>query len=244
MGADELRFLPDEASAFLERATGQRLSPEEVAALGARTEGWIAALQLAALQINALGSQDRAARDAFIDAFAGDDRYIMDYLMQEVLDHQPPAIQAFVLQTAILERMCGPLCEALTGGGRGQATLEALERQNLFILPLDSRRQWYRYHRLFLFAELLRHRLRQQIGPEGVGALYGRAARWFEAQGLTDEAIDYALRAHDFARATRLIVQRAEAMLGRNEVTTLQSWLHAYPREILAHGPYLCVLQA
>jgi LuxR family maltose regulon positive regulatory protein len=152
--AADLRFTPDEAAAFLNQAMGLSLSPEDVAALEARTEGWIAGLQLAALSM-----QGRDDIPGFIAAFTGSQHYILDYLVEEVLQRQPESIQAFLLQTSILERMTGPLCDALTDTGDGQTMLDRLEHANLFIAPLDDERHWYRYHRLF--ADFLRARLRQ-----------------------------------------------------------------------------------
>ena len=170
--AVDLRFTPDEAAAFLNGMMGLDLSSDDVAALEARTEGWIAGLQLAALSM-----RGRADVSEFIAEFAGDDRYIVDYLVEEVLRRQPESVRDFLLQTAILERLNGPLCDAVTGRDDGRAMLESLERGNLFVVPLDSRRHWYRYHHLF--ADVLRAHLAEEY-PDHSAALHRRAAEWYE----------------------------------------------------------------
>jgi LuxR family maltose regulon positive regulatory protein len=173
--AAELRFTPDEAAAYLNEMMGLRLTARDVAALEARTEGWIAALQLAALSMR--GRDDVAG---FIAGFAGDDRYVVDYLGEEVLQRQPDRVQAFLLRTSILGRLSGRLCDAVTGQGGGKAMLEALDRGNLFLVPLDDRRRWYRYHRLF--ADVLQARLLDEQ-PGQVPDLHRRASAWFEQHG-------------------------------------------------------------
>ena len=173
--AAELRFTPDEAAAYLNDAMGLSLAADDVATLERRTEGWIAALQLAALSIH--GREDVAG---FIAGFAGDDHYLVDYLVEEVLRRQPERVRAFLLDTAILTRLSGPLCDAVTGQIDGKATLEALDRANLFLVPLDDRRQWYRYHHLF--ADLLRARLLDER-PDQIAELHRRASAWFERDG-------------------------------------------------------------
>lgn len=160
--AAELRFTPEEAAAYLNDAVGLQLTPQDVTALEGRTEGWIVALQLAALSMR--GRDDAAG---FIAGFTGDDRYIVDYLVEEVLRRQPAPVRDFVLHTAVLGRLSGPLCDAVTGGGGGRATLDALDRGNLFVLPLDDRRQWYRYH----------HRRRFRPGRRPGGAGHGGHAQ-------------------------------------------------------------------
>ena len=173
--AADLRFTPDEAAAYLNGAMGLALTARDVAALEGRTEGWIAALQLAALSMQ--GRDDVAG---FIAGFAGDDRYIVDYLAEEVLQRQPEHVRHFLLQTSILDRLSGPLCDAVTGQDGGKATLEALERGNLFLVPLDDRRRWYRYHHLF--ADVLQaHLLDEQ--PDDVPELHRRASDWYEQNG-------------------------------------------------------------
>ena len=172
--AADLRFTSEEAAAYLNDMMGLALTAQDVAALEGRTEGWIAALQLAALSMQ--GRDDNAG---FIAAFAGDDRYIVDYLAEEVLQRQPEQVQDFLLQTSVLDRLSGSLCDAVTGQTGGKATLEALDRGNLFLVPLDDRRRWYRYHHLF--ADVLRARLLDEQ-PDVVPALHRRACDWFEEQ--------------------------------------------------------------
>jgi LuxR family maltose regulon positive regulatory protein len=204
---NDLRFTLQEVATFLNQVMGLGLSGDDVAALESRTEGWIAGLQLAALSMQ--GQDDTAS---FIAAFTGDDRFIVDYLVDEVLAQRPKGTQDFLLQTSILDRMTGPLCDAVTGQKNGQAVLEQLEQANLFIVPLDSRRQWYRYHHLF--ADLLRHRLRA-TQPEVIPELYLRASAWYEVQGQMEEAIQYALAVKDLERAARLL-ENATPMLAYN----------------------------
>jgi LuxR family maltose regulon positive regulatory protein len=242
---DDLRFTAAETAAFLHETMGLDLSPEDVAALGARTEGWIAGLQLAALSMQ--------GRDAvsFVRAFSGSHRYILDYLVEEVLDRQAPGIQEFLLQTSILERLTAPLCDAVRfglaeshGTSRGedsQAILEQLEQANLFLVPLDDERRWYRYHRLF--ADLLRSRLQQDHG-ERVSTLYRRASAWCETQGLISEAVGHALAAGDIERVARMARQNVLAMMDHGELRTMARWLDALPEETLRSQPWLCIAQA
>ena len=191
--AADLRFTPGEAAAYLNEMMGLQLTAADVAALEGRTEGWIAALQLAALSLQ--GREDVAA---FIDGFAGDDRYIVDFLAEEVLQRQPGHVQHFLLQTSILDRLSGPLCDAVTGQDGSKAKLAALERGNLFLVPLDDRRQWYRYHQLF--ADVLHARLLDEQ-PDDVPDLHRRASEWHERNDEPSEAIRHALAAGDFERA-------------------------------------------
>jgi LuxR family maltose regulon positive regulatory protein len=228
--SDELRFRLAEAEVFLHKATGRSLPAEAVAVLSQRTEGWIAGLQLAALSL-----KGRSEIADFIHAFAGSHRYVLDYLSEEVLRRQPEAVQTFLLQTSILERLCGPLCDAITAQQTGQATLEYLEQANLFLVPLDDERHWYRYHHLF--SEVLRHRLRRS-SPE----LHRRAADWYEQQGLLAEAVDYALAAPEYPQAVRLMEQATTWMLYQ-ERSTLKRWIEALPSEQLKCSPpmhHLC----
>jgi LuxR family transcriptional regulator, maltose regulon positive regulatory protein len=230
--AADLRFTAEEVMAFLTQALGPKLSSEDIAVLEARTEGWIAGLQLAALSLQ--GHNDIPG---FLDAFSGSHRYIIDYLVEEVLARQPEPVQTFLLQTAILERLQGSLCEAVMGVMRvsgseasGQAMLEQLEQANLFLTPLDDERRWYRYHQLF--AEALRHRLLRGQ-PDLVPELHRRASAWYEQHGLTHEAVYHALTAADFEQAARLIEHAAEMMVKRGEIATLRSWLEALPDYLL-----------
>jgi LuxR family maltose regulon positive regulatory protein len=232
----DLRFTPMEVSEFLNRTMGLQLSPNDIAALGARTEGWITALQMAAVSMQ--GRDDTAS---FVRAFAGSNRYIGDYLLEEVLQRQPDAVQTFLLRTSILERLSGPLCEAVTGEGDGQVTLESLERRNLFIVPLDDQRRWYRYHRLF--ADLLQQRL-QQTEPDLVPALHRQASAWYEHNGWVPEAIDHALSAEDFERAAELIERTAQETMMRSEVATFLRWVELLPDELVRESPSLGIFHA
>jgi LuxR family maltose regulon positive regulatory protein len=237
--AADLRFTAAEAAAFLTRAPGLALAAADIAALAARTEGWIAGLHLAALALQ--GHPDGAG---FVMAFAGSHRYIIDYLVEEVLARQPAPVQTFLLQTAILERLHGALCTAIVGGpgdeAGGQAMLEHLEQANLFLVPLDDERRWYRYHQLF--AEALRHRL-QRDHPALVPELHQRASAWYERQGLLREAVQHALAAADFAQAARLVEQTFTALVRRGEIATLHRWVAALPEERVRTNVELAVLQ-
>jgi LuxR family maltose regulon positive regulatory protein len=242
----DLRFTLDEATEFLNQVTGLSLATDDVATLASRTEGWIAGLQMAAVSMQ--GREDAAS---FINAFRGSDRYILDYLVEEVLQRQSDTVQTFLLQTSILDRLTAPLCNAIVdspppmgeglGVGASQATLETLERANLFIVPLDNERQWYRYHRLF--ADLLRQRL-LQTQPEQASILHRRASEWHEQNGFMGEAIEHALSAEDLERAARLIEQSAEAALMRSEAATLLRWVDALPDELVRARPTLCLFHA
>ena len=173
------------------------LTPEQVAALEHRTEGWIAALQLAALSL-----RGRADVGGFIARFDGDDRYVVDYLVDEVLGHQPEPVRRFLAQAAILDRLTGPLCDAVTGGDDGGEMLTALDRANLFVVPLDDQREWYRFHHLF--ADVLRARLLAEQ-PDLVPLLHERASRWYERQDMADESVRHALAAGDMDRVVHLM---------------------------------------
>jgi LuxR family maltose regulon positive regulatory protein len=229
--AAELRFTPDEAAVYLNETMGLQLTARDVAALEGRTEGWIAALQLAALSMQ--GRDDVAG---FIAGFAGDDRYVVDYLAEEVLQRQPDDVQAFLLQTSILGRLSGPLCDAVTGHGGGKAMLEALDRGNLFLVPLDDRRRWYRYHHLF--ADVLQARLLDER-PGQVPELHRRASAWYQRSGEQPVAISHALAAEDFGRAADLIERAIPAMRRTRQETTVHSWLKALPDEVIRVRPML-----
>jgi len=234
----DLRFTHDEAAAFLNEVMGLGLSADEIAALTSRTEGWIAGLQLAALTM-----QEREDLASYIAALTGSQHYILDYLVEEVLRRQSESVQAFLLQTSILDRMTGSLCDALvldrqTGAGDGQAMLDRLERANLFVIPLDDRHEWYRYHHLF--ADSLRVCL-GRAWPDQVPELHRRASRWYEQNGYMAEAIEHALSASDFDRAVYLIGQTAEAILMRSEFTTFLSWVEALPDDLVRAQPLLHV---
>jgi LuxR family maltose regulon positive regulatory protein len=234
--AADLRFTPSEAAGFLKGVMGLDLPAEEVAALEARTEGWIAGLQLAALSLQ--GHQDVAG---FIRAFAGDHRYIVDYLVEEVLQRQSAGVRDFLLQTAILDRLSGPLCEAVTGQGAGNARLEALERGNFFMVPLDDTRHWYRYHHLF--GEVLYTYLKAEQ-PDEVARLHRRASEWYEQNGLAAEAIRHGLAAGDFERAADLIELGLPAMRPNRQAAILLGWLKELPDEVVQYRPVLSVAYA
>ena len=234
--AADLRFVPEEAARFLRDAMGLDLSPAHVESLERRTEGWIAGLQLAALSM-----RDGEDPSGFIEAFTGTNRHVLDYLADEVLERQPERVRSFLLQTSILDRLSGPLCDAVTGRGDGQAMLEELEHANLFAVPLDADRRWYRYHHLF--SDFLRDRLRR-TRPEHVPGLHRRAARWYEDHGSVSEAMGHALAAEDFERAARLVEQNRVAMITRDELNTLSAWLKALPDELVRSRPPLCLAYA
>jgi LuxR family maltose regulon positive regulatory protein len=229
--AADLRFTPGEAAAFLNDAMGLALSADDAAALEGITEGWVAALQLAALSM-----RDREDVSAFVEAFSGSNRHVLDFLSEEVLGHQPEDVRRFLLDTAVLERMSARLCDALTGRDGGQGMLEKLERENLFVVALDDERRWYRYHHLF--AEFLRSRLGREK-PGLMGELHLRASVWYEDNGSDSEAISHALSASDHERAARLIERGAKAAVGRGEVPTALRWLEALPTEAKRRHPRL-----
>jgi LuxR family transcriptional regulator, maltose regulon positive regulatory protein len=231
--AAELRFIPDEAAAYLNEMMGLQLTARDVAALEGRTEGWIAALQLAALSMQ--GRDDVAG---FIAGFAGDDRYVVDYLGEEVLQRQPARVQAFLLQTSILGRLSGPLCDAVTGQGGSKAMLEALDRGNLFLVPLDDRRRWYRYHQLF--ADVLHARLLDEQSGQ-VPDLHRRASAWYQQNGEPSEAISHALAAEDFERAADLVELAIPAMRRTRQEATARGWLEVLPDELVRVRPVLSV---
>jgi LuxR family maltose regulon positive regulatory protein len=228
---DDLRFRSDEAAMFLNQGMGLSISTDEIKVLEARTEGWIVGLQMAALALQSteMLPDERGTAD-FVQAFGGSNRYILDYLVEEVLARQPDNVQTFLLHTSILERLTGPLCDAVRGeidaARSGQAILAWLERANLFIVPLDHQGIWYRYHHLF--ADLLRQRLRRQE-PTLVPELHRRASQWYANHGLVEWAIHHALAAQDFERAVDLIGTVAERILMRSEVDTFLSWLEQLP---------------
>lgn len=217
----ELRFTEKEAASLLREATGSDLPGDAAASLTARTEGWAAGLQLAGLSMK--GLSDVAS---FVDTFSGSHRFVLDYLTEEVIDRQPPIIRDFLVETSLLDQLSGPLCDAVTGRTDSQVLLEAAERANLFMVPLDDVRGWWRYHHLF--ADLLRVRLYQQPA-ELVRELHRRAAIWHDAHGLADQAIQHALRADEPEWATRVIERHADEFLLRYEGVTLQRWFAELP---------------
>jgi len=231
-----LRFTTDEAATFLNNVMGLKLSPQEVASLEGLTEGWIAGLQMAALSMR--GRKDVSG---FIKSFSGSHRFILDYLVEEVLDQQSLTIQEFLLKTSILESLSGPLCDAVTDGENSRTTLTQLEQANLFLVPLDDERRWYRYHHLF--ADLLRIRL-EQTQPEQTSTLHRRASKWFEQNRLIAEAVSHALEGNDYERVVNLLAGNALAMIYHGKLRTLDSWLEALPNEVVRSQPWLNIAHA
>jgi LuxR family maltose regulon positive regulatory protein len=233
--AADLRFTPDEAAEFLNRAMGLDLSPDDVTALESRTEGWIAGLQLAALSM-----QGRSDAASFIGSFTGSHHFVLDYLLAEVLQRQSAEVQTFLLRTSILDRLCGSLCEAvlLTPAGSGQAMLEYLEHANLFIVPLDNERQWYRYHRLF--ADLLRQRLQQTTS--NAADYHWRASQWYADHGFMSEAFHHAIAAKDFDRAADVAERAWTSMEETFQTTAWLGWIKQLPENVIRPRPVLCTL--
>ena len=234
--AAELRFTADEAAPLLREAIGADLPGTAVAALTARTEGWAAGLQLAGLSL-----RGQADTTGFVAAFSGSHRYVLDYLTGEVLERQNPQVREFLLETSVLERLSGELCDAVTGRAGSQAMLADIERAGLFLVPLDEVRGWWRYHHLF--ADLLRARL-QAEQPGRVQALHRAAAAWCEEHDLADDAVRQALAAGEAAWATRLVERHVEELLGRSEGVAPRRWLSALPAESVRARPRLCLAQA
>jgi LuxR family transcriptional regulator, maltose regulon positive regulatory protein len=232
----ELRFTAEEAAALLREAVGPDLLEEAVAALAARTEGWVAGLQLAALSLR--GQPDIPG---FLATFSGSHRWVLDYLTEEVLDRQPDHVRAFLLETSVLERLSGELCDAVTGRADSQEMLERVERANLFLVPLDEQRRWWRYHHLF--ADLLRARLAQEQ-PERLPRLHQAAAAWSEQRGLVDDAVRHGLAAGDTLWAARLLERHLDRLLLRGENATVDRWLRALPAELVGSRPRLLLTQA
>jgi ATP/maltotriose-dependent transcriptional regulator MalT len=234
--AADLRFTPEEAAALLGETAGPGMPDAAVALLVARTEGWAAGLQLAGLSL-----QGQADAAGFVAAFSGSHRFVLDYLADEVLDAQTGQVRAFLLETSVLQRLTGGLCDAVTGQSGSQAMLADIERAGLFLVPLDEVRGWWRYHHLF--ADLLRVRL-QAEQPGRVQGLHRAAAAWCEEHGLADDAVRHALAAGDAAWAARLVERHVEELLGRSEGVTLRRWLSALPAESVRDRPRLCLAQA
>ncbi len=256
--AADLRFTPAEAAEFLNRVMGLHLSDEDIAALEARTEGWIAGLQLAALSM-----QGRSDMAAFIRSFTGSHHFVLDYLVEEVLGQQSASVQAFLLRTSILDRLCGPLCDAVINErrrtkdegqmagdvpvssavlGPSSSILEHLDRANLFIVPLDNERRWYRYHHLF--GDLLRQQLGQSLAAAEIAELHIRASQWCEDNALEVEAFHHAAAANDIERAERLIKQGRIPLHSLTAVTAILDWLDSLPKTVLNARPWLWVRSA
>ncbi len=224
--AQDLRFTLDEAAAFFRQTMGLALSTGSLAALSERTEGWAAGLQLAALSM-----QGRGDADAFIQAFTGSNVYIAEYLIDEVLRRQPEELQAFLLQTSILDRLSGALCDAVTGREGGEAALKALQQANIFIIPLDDEGRWFRYHRLF--ADLLKARLHTSSPKSMLERLHQNAAGWYEHNGMVGEAVEHSLSAGDYPRMVRLVEAAALPLILQANVRTVEAWLQAIPEALV-----------
>jgi LuxR family maltose regulon positive regulatory protein len=239
--ADDLRFTPEEADHFLREVMGLPLTPSDGAALTARTEGWVAGLQLAALA--ALAAQAQAGPDALAAAFDAGHPYLGDYLLAEVITQQPPERQVFLRRVSMLERLTGPLCDAVTGGQDGDALLDHLARANLFLArgERDAHGEWFRFHQLF--REFLRQQLAQQE-PDRAAELHRRASAWYEQHDLTDEAVSHALAAGEGGTAARLIAAAAPGWQARGEFGTLRQWLERLPPEAVWANPRLCIARA
>lgn len=231
---EDLRFTTDEISNFMHQVYHLDLSENDLLALEHRTEGWIASLQLVALSLHGLRD-----KNSFIQAFTGSNRYILDYLIEEVFNRQPVEVRDFLLKTANLDRLCGPLCDVVCESSGSRELLEHLEQANMFIVPLDQSRTWYRYHHLFL--ELLRHQQNVTGLPIDRTTLHKRACLWFEANGYLTEAIRHALEAKDWMKAIHLVDQVSEKMFKQGEIVTITGWLEKIPREMILSQPNLCM---
>jgi LuxR family maltose regulon positive regulatory protein len=240
----DLRFTMQEADQFLNEVMGLGLSAEAVSTLGSRTEGWVVGLQMAAISMQSRRQETELA--AFVKAFGGTHRFILDYLMEEVLNQQPAEVQAFLIETSILGRMCGDLCDALRAGeastGDNQAVLVLLERTNLFVTALDDERRWYRYHHLF--ADLLNSALRQRRSAEEIRTLHRRASQWHQKSGSLEEAMTHAMAAQDFEQAASMIEENIVSMLSRSETPTLLGWIEKLPEQIVRARPWIDVYRA
>ena len=230
--AADLRFTEAEVATYFNDVAALELATSDIAALESRTEGWAAALQLAALSL-----RGRAEPAAFIAAFAGDDRYIVDYLAEEVLNRQPPQVRDFLLQTCILDRLSGPLCAAVTGNPESQDMLEHLDRANLFLVPLDATRHWYRYHHLF--AEVLETHLLE--GRQDVADLHRRASHWYDQSGEPAAAVRHALASGDIDQAADLAERATRALQRDRQEATMVAWLDLFPHEVIQARPVLAL---
>jgi LuxR family maltose regulon positive regulatory protein len=218
--ANDLRFTTDEAAAFLQQVVHLPISADDIRMLKDRTEGWITGLQLAAVAMQSLDQPEQIA--GFIDSFGGSHRHIIDYLVDEVLDQQTPPVQAFLLQTSILDQLTAPLCNAVTDRENSQTILEQLEAANLFVVPLDGERRWYRYHRLF--ADMLVYRLRRSL-PDRIPELYRLASLWYEREGYPGDAFRYAREAGDIDLAVGILEYHWYEIFYRGEQIKLRRWL-------------------
>ena len=233
--ASDLRFTLAEADALLNDLLALSLSAQDLSTLEERTEGWIAGLHLAAMSLK--GAPDR---HAFVEAFAGSDRFVLDYLMEEVLSVQPPEVRSFLVETSLLERFNAGLCDGVTGRQDSESMLRRLEAGNLFVVPLDNERLWYAYHTLM--RSFLRSILKAQ-DPQHVSGLHLRASKWFEAHGDIVDAVQHAQRAEDHERISQLLQSNGLALVFQGELSTLLNWLHAFSESWLGTGPWLRVAQ-
>jgi len=231
-----LRFTEEEISSFFKQVLGFDISLDHLRSLGTRTEGWIAGLQMAALSM-----RSKPNIDEFVREFSGSHRFILDYLTEEVIQDQPANLQQFILKTSILERLCGSLCDAVTGQEESQETLEKIEITNLFLTPLDDARVWYRYHRLF--ADVMANRL-QRIFPDQVHKLHLLAAQWFRENNLFSEAIDHALAGNDYLLAAEIVENQSMNLLKVGSLVTLLGWLNKFSPEVIAKRPRLGIVLA
>lgn len=220
---EDLRFTPDEASDFLNGAMGLSLDAKDVAELERRTEGWVVGLQMAAISLSG-----RDGAQAFIQRFSGSNRYVLDYLTDEVLDRQPRAVRDFLLRTSILTRLSPALCDAVLQRNDSEAILAQLDAANLFLIPLDDVRYWYRYHHLF--ATLLQHHLGRACAVEEIAELHRRASAWYESQGMTDLALDHALAGNDVARAVRVIREQTLVRMFNGDMAAVVRWFDRMPQ--------------
>lgn len=231
--AADLSFTPEEATALIQRTTGIDLSAPDLAALERRTEGWVAGLKMAALSL-----QNKKDVSGYIRSFSGSNRYIMDYLAEEVLNQQPSNIRQFLLETSILDRLCASLCIAVTDRKDSQDILDQMERANLFISTLDDKRSWYRYHQLF--ATILRNQL-VKSSPERMNLLHHRASVWYEQNGLTEDAVEHALLGNNAARAADLLEIIAPSIIGQGQALRLLGYRTRVPQSLIASHPWLCI---
>ena len=234
--AFDLRFTAAETAQFMNEVMRLDLSPQLIETLEDRTEGWVAGLQLAALSLSG-----RADKEGFIAAFTGSHRYLVDYLLDEVVSRQSTEVQAFLQSTSILDRLCGPLCDAILGEASGSALiLDQLERTNLFVVVLDDEGYWYRYHHLF--RDFLRNQL-NKTQPERVAALHRSASEWYAANGFWREAVQHAFQTADWSYAAFVVEQHSFTMIMYSEISTIYEWCSAFPEEVMQQRPMLCLLQ-
>jgi LuxR family transcriptional regulator, maltose regulon positive regulatory protein len=231
--ARDLRFNEEETAVFFTQTMGLTLRPEWIAALEQRTEGWITGLQLAALSL-----QGRADKQTFIRDFTGSQRFVVEYLVEEVLQRQPESLQHFLLETSILHRLCAPLGDAVTASAQSEAALADLQRRNLFLIPLDDEQYWFRYHHLF--AEFLKSHLKR-TNPEALPALHRRAAEWFQAHDYPEDALHHALAIPDYAYVSRLVVDNWRRIYHQGRLETAVQWLESLPGDLLRQSPPLSV---